>query len=293
MPELPEVETIRLGLEKYLVGHTIVSVDVGLRKIVTGDTKQIFGSKVKAVRRAGKGLIIDLDNDYSMAVHIKLTGQLIYRGSRVPRVSRVSLKKIGRDLPNKWTYVIFKLDRDSLLYYNDVRQFGWIKILPTSEVDKLPFFRELGPEPPVVPLRGTMKGQAPLTLEKFKEIVGRSSTKIKPFLMDQKKIGGVGNIYANEALFFAGIDPRRTAKQLSNEEMKKLYDAIIQVLKKGLKYHGATELNFVDALGQEGEYQQHFLVYSQEGEPCPKKNGIIKKIKLGGRGTYFCEKCQK
>ena len=106
-------------------------------------------------------------------------------------------------------------------------------------------------------------------------------------------MGGVGNIYANDGLFLAGIDPRRKAKELKSQEVKKLYSSLLEVLKRGLKYGGASELAFVDALGQEGGYQKYFLVYGQEGEPCPNRNGIIRKIKLGGRGTYFCEKCQR
>lgn len=288
MPELPEVETIRGGLEKYLVGHKIAGVEVRLGKIVTGDTAHVTGGKIKGVRRAGKGLIIDLDNNYSIAIHIKLTGQLIYQDGDVGQ-ARVS-PKVGGQLPNKWTHVIFKLrgksegrkSEDAFLYYNDIRQFGWIKVVKTDEVKNLPFFRELGPEP--------FNG---LTLGKFREIVGRASTKIKPLLMDQKKIGGVGNIYANDALWTARIDPRRPAKSLSSEEQKKLYEAILEVLRRGLKYGGASEINFVNVLGQEGGYQNHFLAYGQEGKPCGRGNGTIQKIVLGGRGTYFCSSCQK
>lgn len=302
MPELPEVETIRKGLEKYLVGHRIIDIEVRLPKLVTGDSLQATGAKIKGVRRAGKGLIIDLDNGYSIAIHIKLTGQLIYRGvspafAKAMAGKRVSWERIGGDLPNKWTHIIFKLDKGAFLYYNDIRQFGWIKIVKTDEVNTLPFFKELGPEPLVTGKDGRRPGGASgpegLTLEKFREIVCRASTKIKPLLMDQTKIGGVGNIYANEALWVAGIDPQRPAKSLSQSEQSKLYNAILKVLKKGLAEGGATELNFVNALGQEGGYQKYFLVYGQEGQPCPKKHGLIKKIRLGGRGTYFCPACQR
>ena len=289
MPELPEVETIRKGLERYLVGHRITGVEVRLRKMLSGNTNDLIGAKVKGVRRAGKGLIIDLDNRYSIAIHIKLTGQLIYQGSGIPKGMKIS-DRVGGQLPNKWTHVIFRLDKGGVLYYNDLRQFGWIKIVKTDEVGNLPFFKELGPEPFV---GNSPPGQAILTLDKFREIVSRASTKIKPLLMDQKKIGGVGNIYANEALWVAGIDPRRTAKSLSSSEKSKLYDAILEVLKKGLKEGGATEINFVNLLGQEGGYQKYFLAYGQEGELCQRRHGLIQKIRLGGRGTYFCPRCQR
>lgn len=280
MPELPEVETIRLGLQRYLVGKTIEDVVVRLKKIVTGDPKNIIGVKVKDVRRFGKGLVIDLDNGYSIAAHIKLTGQFIYRD---PRTSNVKLSpKVGTQIPNKFTHVVFKFNSGAFLYYNDVRQFGWIKILKTSELLNLTFFKELGPEP--------FNG---LTFELFRNIVNKSNISIKPLLMDQKKLSGVGNIYANDALFEAKIDPRRKAKSLSDKEKEKLYNAILKVLKMGLDSGGASELSFVNALGQEGKYQTHFLAYGRESQPCKVCKNPIKKIKLGGRGTYFCSQCQK
>ena len=289
MPELPEVETIRLGLAKYLVGHRIEKVDVRLPKIVHGDVKNIIGGKVIDVRRFGKGLVIDLDNNYSIAIHIKLTGQLIYRGPNLKEKVKLS-KKVGESIPNKWTHVIFHLDRGGFLYYNDLRQFGWIKIVESSKLKDLSFFRDLGPEPPIAQALGV---KPLLTLGRFKKIVSSSNSYIKPLLMDQKKIGGIGNIYANDALFDAGVDPKRKAKSLSEDEIKKLYDSILKVLKLGLKTGGATELNFVNVLGEEGHYQKHFLVYAREGQKCKRCGGIIKKIKLAGRGTYYCPDCQK
>ena len=290
MPELPEVETIRLGLQKYIVGKTIENVEVRLPKILTGNPKDIVGAKITDVRRFGKGLVIDLDNDYLIAIHIKLTGQLIYRGSEVSKVPNVSKGKIGGEPPNKWTHVVFKLrtknlelrTRTAYLYYNDLRQFGWIKIVQSSKLKDQSFFKDLGPE--------FFKD---LTFEKFEDIIKRSKGPIKPLLMDQKKMSGVGNIYANDALFEARIDPRRKAKNLSEEEIRKLYDAILKVLKKGLESGGASELSFVNVLGQEGGYQNHFLVYGREKEPCRACKTPIQKIKLSGRGTYFCPSCQR
>lgn len=292
MPELPEVETIRMGLEKYLIGHKITGVEVRLKKVVTGNTAHITGAKVKKVRRFGKALSIDLDNGWSIAVHIKLTGQLIYRSTTATTGKEIAWDKVGGELPNRWTHVIFHLDKGGTLYYNDIRQFGWIKILPTEDVIKLPFVHELGPEPPVVD-RVRDRERERLSLERFREILAGKKTAIKALLMDQKKIGGVGNIYANDALFLAGINPRCLANSLSLSEQSKLYDAILEVLRRGLKYGGATEMNFVNALGQPGEYQEHFLVYGREGKSCRKCGGTIEKIRLGGRGTYYCPRCQK
>ena len=283
MPELPEVETIRLGLQKYLVGHKITDVEVKLPKIISGDTKNIIGAKFISVERYGKGLVINLENGYSIAIHIKLTGQLIYNDLVFVknRNINISKQKVG-NLPNKFTHVIFKLDKGAFLYYNDMRRFGWIKIIKTADLKTLAFFKDMGPEP-----------FKDLTLEKFQDMLSKSSIAVKVLIMDQKKIGGVGNIYANDALFMAGIDPRRKAKELSKDETKKLFQAILEVLKNGLKYGGASELTYVNALGEEGGYQNHFLVYGKDGKPCSKDGTIIKKFFLGGRGTYFCSACQR
>lgn len=280
MPELPEVETIRLGLQKYLIGHKIESVEIKTPKIFEGDPKNIIGAKVKEARRFGKGLVIDLSNGYSLAIHVKLTGQLIYRGEETRDIT-VSKEKVGA-IPNKFTHVSFQLDKNAMLYYNDQRRFGWIKVVETSKVLDLPYFKGIGPEP-----------FKDLTYEKFETIIKKSQTVIKPLIMDQKKIGGIGNIYANDSLFLAGIDPKRKANTLNSSEIKKLYNAVISVMEKGFKYGGASELSFVNVLGQEGEYQRHSLVYGKNGKECPNKNGKIQKIYLGGRGTFFCPNCQK
>src|SRR3989344_2390252 len=286
MPELPEVETIRWGLQKYLVGHRILSLEIKDKKLFEGEAGNVIGAEITGIRRFGKGLIIDLDNDYSIAVHVKLTGQLVFRDKKTKNLPIT--KPIASTLPNKFTRAIFYLDKDSFVYFNDVRRFAWMKILRTEEVKKLPFFKELGPEPPGAAAIGVQ----PLTLELFSKIINSSNSSIKVLLMDQKKIGGIGNIYANDALFDAGISPKRPAKSLSKEEIKTLYNSLIKVLKRGLKYHGASDMNFVDILGQAGEYQQHFLVYRRKGQRCKRCTGIIKKIKLAGRGTYYCTQCQ-
>ncbi|OGH51298.1 MAG: DNA-formamidopyrimidine glycosylase, partial [Candidatus Levybacteria bacterium RIFCSPLOWO2_12_FULL_37_14] len=279
----------RLGLEKYLVGCKIIDVEIKIPKMLAGSAKQIIGAKIIGLKRIGKGLIIELDNDFVLAIHLKMTGQLIYQDSRI-KGPTLSPKIGGPTLPTKYSHIIFTLDNGSFLYYNDLRQFGWVKVVRKDELMQIPFFKEMGPEPPVAKAMG---GQAPLNLSKFIEILGKSNTAIKVLIMDQKKIGGIGNIYANDALFKAKIDPRRSAKQITPEEAKRLYEATIYVLKKSLEYGGSSDENFVNALGQEGNYQKHALVYGREGEKCPDCNSRVQKIKLGGRGTYFCPKCQK
>jgi formamidopyrimidine-DNA glycosylase len=284
MPELPEVEIMKLQLAKYLVGHTIRNIEIRNSKYEIPSEK-IIGGKVTGTRRFGKVSVIDLSNGYSILTHVKLTGQYIYRGPNLKNPSKLSGKVIG-GVPGPHTLVIFNLDRDGVLYYNDVRRFGWIRVVKTNEVESESFISKLGPEP--------LKD---LTLGKFREILGRTSRPIKIVLMDQSKMGGVGNIYANDALWLAQIDPKRKANSLEVKAIEDLYNAILSVLKSGLKYGGASELAFVTPDGREGEYQNHTLVYGHEGElcerpACQKRGATLKKFFLGGRGTYWCPNCQ-
>jgi formamidopyrimidine-DNA glycosylase len=281
MPELPEVETIRGQLEKYLVGHKVIGIDVHYKNF-EGEEKLLIGGKVTGVRRFGKVTVIDLDNGYSAVTHIKLTGQFIYRGPNLKKVPSLSNKVVG-GVPGRHTHVTFKLDGGGNLYYNDVRRFGWIKIVKTKDVPETPFIKKLGPEP--------FKG---LTLELFREILAKSSRPIKIVLMDQESLGGVGNIYANDALWLSKINPRKASKSLNLDEEKGLFDAIHKVLKEGIKYGGSSELAYVTPDGKEGSYQDHTLAYGRENEPCERchKAKFVKYF-LGGRGTYFCPVCQK
>ena len=191
MPELPEVEAIKLQLGKFLRGHKIVSVEVRSTKTFAGNPKDIIGGKVIGTRRFGKVSVIDLDNKYSILTHVKLTGQYIYRGPNLPKPKPLSPKITG-GIPGPHTLVIFNLDRGGELYYNDVRRFGWIRVVKTSEVETEPFIKKLGPEP-----------FKDLTFDIFKNILGKLGRPIKIVLMDQEKMGGVGNIYANDALWLA------------------------------------------------------------------------------------------
>lgn len=287
MPELPEVETLKLGLQKYLVGHRIEDVEVRVAKIFQGNPKDVIGATVTGIKRVGKGLIIELNNDYDLAVHLKLTGQVIYRGKETSSV-QISAKA-GGTLPSKYSHVILTLDKGAMLFYNDLRRFGWVKVIKKSELKELPFFKEMGPEP----YQKTDLNHPVLSLLDFKNIIEKSGLAIKILLMDQKKIGGVGNIYANEALYMSKIDPRRKANSLSDLEIKLLYNSLFEVIQSAIKYGGSSDVNFINALGQEGVYQEHHLVYGKEGEKCKREGTLIKKIQLGGRGTYFCPSCQR
>jgi formamidopyrimidine-DNA glycosylase len=282
MPELPEVETMKLQLGKFLKGHKIVSVEVRNRKIFQGYEKKIIGGKVSGTRRFGKVSVIDLDNKYSILTHVKLTGQYIYRGPNLKNPKSLSSKVTG-GVPGPHTLVIFSLDRGGKLYYNDVRRFGWIRIEKTEDVEQESFIKKLGPEP-----------FRDLTLDIFHQILSKTLRPIKIVLMDQTKMGGVGNIYATDALWLARIDPKTSAKELQSDRVTELYNALLSVLKEGIKYGGASELAFVTPDGGEGRYQKHTLAYGHEGEPCERcHKARFEKYFLGGRGTYICPNCQK
>ena len=200
------------------------------------------------------------------------------------------MKPTPSTVPNKFTRVDIVLNKDSHLYFQEVRGFAWMKILKLEDLKNLPFFKSLGPEPLPSPGSETPK----LTLEMFSEIVKKSNLPIKVLLMEQTKIGGIGNIYANDGCFEAKIDPRRKAKELSDGEIKTLFESLLKVLEKAMKYRGSSELNFVDVLGQKGEYQNHFLVYGRKNKPCTRADGgVVQKLYLGGRGTFFCTVCQR
>jgi formamidopyrimidine-DNA glycosylase len=288
MPELPEIETVKLGLQKYLVGHKVENIEVKIPKMFVGRKEDILGVKITNIKRIGKGLIIEFDNDYLLVVHFKMTGQLVFRDKNTLNLT-LSKKVGGEALPSKYSHIIFTLDKGAMLYYNDLRQFGWVKILKKDELMQMSFFKEMGPEPRV----GKDLAGKELTFAYFKNVIQKGNLPVKLILMDQKKIGGIGNIYANDALFLAGIDPRKKGKSLSDEEAQKLFNAVFEVIKKSLSYGGSSDENFVNALGQDGNYQNHTLVYGKQGQKCQKCGSIIQKIQLGGRGTYFCEKHQK
>lgn len=310
MPELPEVETIRRQLREVLVGQVITNVEVRREKSfpqfveVFQGRKGIVGEKIIAIGRKAKILIIDLENDLHLLIHLKMTGQLIYQKSE-GRNQKADLEKVwftddkphltfdGRivgghptddwikSLPTKHTRVILQLTKGTL-FFNDMRVFGWMKIVESSK-----FKAQMSKLPPDV----TDKG---FTLGYFKGLLAKSKKAVKLVLMDQTRIGGVGNIYANEALWKARIDPRRRASTLNDRELKELYTAVKLVIEQGIKWGGASESTYKHINGLGGKYQEHFLVYKRQGERCQRKGcgGVVTKITLGGRGTYFCPHCQ-
>ncbi len=287
MPELPEVETIKLELERPIKNKKITSVEIRLTKEVKNSKseflKKVQGVMVKNVRRRAKTLIFDLDNGHHLVFHLKLTGQLIYRdkagklgGGGHP--IQPDLEK----LPNKYSHVIFNFSDGSRLFFNDLRQFGWVKLVNDDELAEMAL--EFGPEPL----------DKNFTFGKFKEIISKKKfTAIKPLLMDQKFLTGLGNIYAQEAVFCAGILPTRAVNKINESELKKLYQCLQKILKFAITKKGTSVDAYVDVFGRAGSMAAYLKVYGRVGEQCRRCGAIIKAIKQGSRTTCYCPKCQR
>ena len=287
MPELPEVETVRRGLSELLPGLSVKSVSSDWPKSfpnAKNDTdKFLIGAEIVQVRRRGKVLIIDLSTGYSLIIHLKMTGQLVFRSeSAVFGAGHPSASLTG-SLPDRSTRVIFDLD-EAKLFFNDQRKFGWVRLVPTVEIDNIDFFKKLGPEPL----------SADFTAEKFKErLKRRPNSRIKPALMDQTVIAGVGNIYADEALWGAKIHPEKRIRDISDKKLNDLYKELLFVLRLAIEKGGSTDKNYVDAEGKRGSYLQFARVFRRENLPCPRCGTTILKTRVAGRGTHFCPHCQK
>ncbi|MFH1656055.1 MAG: DNA-formamidopyrimidine glycosylase [Candidatus Omnitrophota bacterium] len=265
MPELPEVETIKRELDKVVLGKKIIDVTVNKPKVIKEPSKDKFikGLKkvtIKKILRKGKGLIFELSNGKYLVVHLRMTGQLVYPGN------------------NSQARVSFKLSNGKLLDFNDRRLLGELRLV--NNWQDMKFFKQLGPE------------IYDLTPDKFSQMLKDKTTKIKPLLMDQTFIAGVGNLYAAEALFRARIHPTRAAKSLSKKERKTLFKEIKDTLNEAIKAKGSSVDQYVQVSGEDGDYAKYHKVYDRKDEPCVKCKTKIKRIALGGRGTYFCPKCQ-
>ncbi len=278
MPELPEVETIKRELKPNIIGKTIASIDVLSPKNFVGQKDQAVNKKIVAVERFGKVLVIGLSNKKYLSIHFKLSGQMLY----TENVKNASYKnKIpftsGNKLPANTTRVIVNFKGGSGLFFNDLRKFGWIKL-----TDK--------PERPL----GVDVLSKDFTIDYLKKILP-SKRPIKVALMDQDKITGIGNIYANDSLFIAKVHPQRLANSLKSNEVDLLYVAIKKVINDGIKDQGSSGADeaFILPDGSKGQHQRHFLVYQQGGEPCRICKTIIKRVKHHGRSSFFCPKCQK
>jgi len=286
MPELPEVETIRRQLFKNIVGKKIAEVRILEKKQFIGEFDDIIGAQIVNVWRRAKLLGFGCDNKKTILIHLKLTGQLVFVADHKNAVVIKMPRPLpfGSDqLPGRTTRIIIRFADGSWLFFNDLRKFGWVKVIKSQnlKVKNLGY----GPEP---------LGRE-FTVEYLKRIFSKTRRTIKIVLMDQKKIAGIGNIYANEVLFEAKIDPRRTADSLDNSEIKRLCQAIVDILKEAIRLKGTSAAD--DAYVQPnnaapGNYQRRLQVYQREGKECFHCGGEIVRIKQGGRSTFFCPHCQ-
>ncbi|PJE65384.1 bifunctional DNA-formamidopyrimidine glycosylase/DNA-(apurinic or apyrimidinic site) lyase [Candidatus Saccharibacteria bacterium CG10_big_fil_rev_8_21_14_0_10_47_8] len=301
MPELPEVEIIRVGLAKLLPGRVIEDVwhdwPKSFPNSPSDTAKFLLKAKIVHVRRRAKVLIIELSSNYSLVIHLKMTGQLVYVGS-TDKLKAKSSKLIAEEkfggghpndslvgkLPDKSTRVKIDFSDNSKLFFNDQRKFGWMRLLPTAQVPELDFFKDIGPEPL----------DDDFTAAKFIEaLYRRKNSNIKAVLLDQTMLAGVGNIYADESLFMAKIHPLTPVGRVSRTKLVALHSDLRQVLQLSITKGGSTDRNYVDANGKKGSYLSFAQVFRREGQPCPRCGTIIEKIRVAGRGTHICPHCQK
>lgn len=274
MPELPEVETIKRDLEKNIIGLNISEVILLMPKIVRTPSPQDFiknltGKTIKKIERRGKYILIHLSEKLTLLIHLRMTGNLVYCSPKTPC--------------SKYTHVIFELSNGYKLFFSDMRQFGRMVLINSHELCSLPGFKDLGVEP----LSDTF------TRDLLKKELKGRRIKLKPLLLDQTFIAGLGNIYADEALHMAKISPDKLASMLTHREIAHLYEAIREVLSNGIANRGTTFRDYKDGMGEKGSNQDKLKVYSREGKPCFNCGKPIIRIKLSGRSSYLCAECQK
>jgi formamidopyrimidine-DNA glycosylase len=287
MPELPEVETVRRGLESLIVGKTIKSISHDNEKSFPNDPTLVsefaVGSNVSNIKRRAKVLLIELSTSYTLMTHLKMTGQLVYEGKERFGAGHPNDSLIGR-LPDKSTRVTITFDDDSCLYFNDQRKFGWMKLLPSELVAQEPFMLKVGPEP-----------LEPEFTDKIfiARVRRRANTSIKAAILDQTVLAGVGNIYADESLWGAQIHPATLVRNITDKQLSVLHREILYVLNLSIEKGGSTDRNYVNAEGKRGSYIDFARVFRQENKPCPRCQTIVIKTRVAGRGTHLCPKCQK
>lgn len=281
MPELPEVETIKRGLSDFCLGQKIKRVEVLCEKSFVGPSEIVEGQEIVGFRRYGKALVIDLSGAVSLMIHLRMTGQMIYDGKERYAAGHPSDSFFDK-LPNKQTRVVFELTKGTL-YFNDQRKFGFVKVLPTDEVKEDKFIKSLAKEP------WEMEGK-----EFYEKLMRHKNAPIKAVILDQKIICGLGNIYADEALFDSKIHPRTLAGSLSERQAEELLESARKVMEASINSGGSTMKTYVRADGTKGDYLEKFAqVFRREGQPCYRCGAEIEKIRVAGRGTHICPNCQK
>lgn len=308
MPELPEVETVVSELNGKLKNRTIKSVVVNAPKMVAlgpgtvSNRREVKSSqvlqfvrllrkqKIISVKRRAKLLIFDLAGRLSILVHLKMTGQFIFEDKQLRAKTKGQYRLLNRPtapkvlLPSKHTHVIFNFTDGSVLYFNDTRKFGYIKLVGDNELEQVKELKEYGPEPL----------DKKFTLEIFTAALKkRGKSPIKLALMDPKVVAGIGNIYSDEILFHSGVRPTRLVSSIKNNELSKIYQNIKKVLKIAIKAKGSSVGDFVRTDGSWGKMGKFHFVYGRSGQKCKKCGTIIESLKLGGRTASYCPKCQQ
>jgi formamidopyrimidine-DNA glycosylase len=287
MPELPEVETIRAGLSRLLPGRVVEDVWHDWQKSFPNAPADVarflINAEIVKVRRRAKVLIIELANEYSLVIHLKMTGQLVFRGEKSFGAGNPSQSLVG-ELPDKSTRVVLDFNDGSKLYFNDQRKFGWMRLLPSTEVPEIDFMKTVGPEPL----------ESDFTIDLFIDRLNkRKNSSIKAVLLDQKILAGVGNIYADESLWMAKIHPLTPVTKIPRTKLVGLHSDLLAVLRLSIEKGGSTDRNYVDSEGKKGSYLSFANVFRKQGQPCPRCGTEIIKIRAAGRGTHICPKDQK
>lgn len=286
MPELPEVETVRRGLLGLVIDKTVTAESHDTEKGFPNTPHDVrtflVGATIRDVRRRAKVLMIDLSSGYSLVIHLKMTGQLVYVGETRFGAGHPSDSLINT-LPDTSTRVTLTFSDGTHLYFNDQRKFGWMRLLPTIEIPNIDFMQKVGPEP----LSDEFTSK-----EFIQRIQRRKNTSIKAALLDQSVLAGVGNIYADESLWGAKIHPARRVYTLSKTELVLLYTELRAVMNLAIEKGGSSNHTYINAEGKKGSYMDFARAFRREGQPCPRCEATIEKLRVAGRGTHICPVCQ-
>jgi formamidopyrimidine-DNA glycosylase len=288
MPELPEVETVRIGLQQLLPGQVFASVTHDTDKSFPNSPADVLAflvsSEVVAVKRRAKVLLIELSSSYSLVIHLKMTGQLVFVSPETRFGAGHPSDSLINQLPDRSTRIEFTFMSGSKLFFNDQRKFGWARLMPTAEVPNIDFMRKVGPEPL----------DTSFTSAQFVErLLRRKNTSIKAALLDQTVIAGVGNIYADESLWGAKIHPATLVRHVSIQKLNVLFTELQYVLNLAIQKGGSSNHTYVNVEGKKGSYMHFARVFRREGLACPRCGAIIQKLRVAGRGTHICPKEQK
>ena len=285
MPELPEVETIRRDLAKKILGKKITRVEVKKARLIKSGAEEfkkiITGNRFKTINRIGKLLYLEMPKNQWLLIHLKMTGQLIYQAGKKIIAGGHSYSSMSLNLPGKYTYVIFTFAGGGKLFFNDMRTFGYLQLVNDKQLQKIK--TGFGIEPL----------QKNFSLKNFRNALDKRKTSVKSVLLNQKIFAGIGNIYADEICFYAGVQPVRPASVLTEADITKLWRGANAIIKKSIQERGTTFNTFRDGEGRRGNFTRHLQVFRRNGESCRRCGAIIKKARVAGRGTHFCPLCQR